>query len=313
MDMNLQQLRIVRETIRQDFNLTEVAGALFTSQPGVSKHIKDLEDELGVEIFTRRGKRLLGLTEPGRELSGVVERILLDTQNLRRIADQFSNRESGNFVLATTHTQARYALPQVIKWFKETYPKVHLVLHQGGPKEIADMLAVGDADVGIATEGLVGAEKLATFPCYSWRHAIIVPTGHPLIKIHAEGKLTLEAIAEYPIITYHSGVTGRSHIDEAFNQAGIVPDIVLSAIDADVIKTYVSLGLGVGLIAAMAFDPAQDRDLLLLESELFPTNTTVIAVRKGAWLRDYAYTFIEKLAPGVTAPIVRAAIRPEQS
>jgi LysR family cys regulon transcriptional activator len=309
--MNLQQLRIVRETIRQNFNLTEVAGALFTSQPGVSKHIKDLEDELGVEIFTRRGKRLLGLTEPGQELAGVVERILLDTQNLRRIADQFSNRESGNFILATTHTQARYALPQVIKWFKETYPRVHLVLQQGSPREIADMLATGDADIGIATEGLVGAEKLTTFPCYSWRHAIIVPQGHPLTRLHTGGKLTLEAIAEYPIITYHSGVTGRSHIDEAFIRNGLMPDIVLSAIDADVIKTYVTLGLGVGLIAAMAFDATQDRGLTLLESELFPANTTVLAVRRGAWLRDYAYAFIERFAPGITAPIVREAIRPE--
>ncbi|MDR1350533.1 MAG: CysB family HTH-type transcriptional regulator [Zoogloeaceae bacterium] len=310
--MNFQQLRIVRETIRQNFNLTDVAGALFTSQPGVSKHIKDLEDELGVEIFTRRGKRLLGLTEPGQELSGVVERILIDTQNLRHIADQFSNRESGNFVLATTHTQARYALPGVIKWFKENYPRVHLALYQGSPREIADMLAMGEADVGIATEGLSGEDKLATFPCYHWRHAVIVPQNHPLAKIHAKGKLGLEAIAEYPIITYHAGLTGRSHIDESFNQAGLAPDIVLSAIDADVIKTYVTLGLGVGLIASMAFDPAQDRDLLLLKSEtLFPQNTTLIAVRKGAWLRDYAYAFIEKLAPDLSAIGIKEAIRPE--
>lgn len=305
--MNLQQLRIIRETIRQDFNLTEVANALYTSQPGVSKHIKDLEDELGVEIFERRGKRLLGLTGPGQELAGVVERILLDTQNLRRIADQFANRETGHFVVATTHTQARYALPRVIKWFKEDYPKVHLTLHQGSPREIAEMLAAGEADVGIATEGLDGNDDLAAFPCYSWRHAVIVPQGHPLQSVE---RLTLEAIGDYPIITYHAGFTGRSHIDQAFAQAGIVPDVVLSAIDADVIKTYVSLGLGVGLVASMAFDPAQDRGLALLEAEdLFPLNTTRLAVRKGAWLRSYAYAFIEKVSPELSEQVVKDAIR----
>jgi LysR family cys regulon transcriptional activator len=305
--MNLQQLRIVRETIRQDFNLTEVANALFTSQPGVSKHIKDLEDELGVEIFERRGKRLLGLTGPGRELAGVVERILLDTQNLRRIADQFASRETGHFVVATTHTQARYALPAVIKWFKEDYPKVHLTLHQGSPREIAEMLAAGEADVGIATEGLDGNDDLATFPCYDWRHAVIVPQGHPLQNVE---KLTLEALGDYPIITYHAGFTGRSHIDQAFAQAGIVPDVVLSAIDADVIKTYVGLGLGVGLIASMAFDPEHDRGLALLQAaDLFPVNTTRLAVRKGAWLRSYTYAFIEKVSPELSESVVKAAIR----
>ncbi|MGB4466661.1 MAG: CysB family HTH-type transcriptional regulator [Azovibrio sp.] len=305
--MNLQQLRIVRETIRQDFNLTEVANVLYTSQPGVSKHIKDLEDELGVEIFERRGKRLLGLTGPGRELAGVVERILLDTQNLRRIADQFASRETGHFVVATTHTQARYALPKVIQWFKEDYPKVHLTLHQGSPREIAEMLRAGEADVGIATEGLDGNDDLATFPCYRWRHAVIVPQGHALQRLE---KLTLEAIGDYPIITYHAGFTGRSHLDAAFAQAGIVPDVVLSAIDADVIKTYVSLGLGVGLIASMAFDPEQDRGLaLLLADELFPLNTTRLAVRKGAWLRSYAYAFIEKVSAELSEQVVKDAIR----
>ena len=305
--MNLQQLRIVREAIRQDFNLTEVANALFTSQPGVSKHIKDLEDELGVEIFERRGKRLLGLTGPGQELAGVVERILLDTQNLRRIADQFASRETGHFVVATTHTQARYALPKVIKWFKQDYPKVHLTLLQGSPREIGEMLAAGEADVGIATEGLEGNDDLATFPCYQWRHAVIVPQGHPLQ--HA-GKLTLEALSDYPIITYHAGFTGRSHIDQAFASAGIVPDVVLSAIDADVIKTYVGLGLGVGLVASMAFDPEHDRGLALLQAEdLFPLNTTRLAVRKGAWLRSYTYTFIEKVSPDLSEAVVKEAIR----
>ncbi|MEY4591321.1 MAG: transcriptional regulator CysB-like protein, partial [Pseudomonadota bacterium] len=300
--MNLQQLRIFREAIRQDFNLTEVANVLYTSQPGVSKHIKDLEDELGVEIFERRGKRLLGLTGPGKEMASVVERILLDTQNLRRIADQFASRETGHFVVATTHTQARYALPQVIKWFKQDYPKVHLTLHQGSPKEIAEMLVAGEADIGIATEGVSKVAELATFPYYTWQHAIIVPLGHPLLD---EAEITLEVLAAYPIITYHEGFTGRGQIDQAFAKAGIVPDIVLSAIDADVIKTYVSLGLGIGIVASMAFDPENDRQLRLLPvPDLFPENTTRLAVRKGAYLRSYAYAFIEKVSPELNEELV---------
>lgn len=304
--MNFQQLRIVRETVRQDFNLTEVANALYTSQPGVSKHIKDLEDELGIEIFVRRGKRLLGLTEPGKELVQVVDRILIDTQNLRRIADQFASRETGHFVVATTHTQARYALPTIIKWFKADYPKVHLALHQGSPKEIADMLTSGAADVGIATEGLDESPEIATFPFYRWHHAVIVRKDHPLLRA---GAVTLEALSEYPIITYHEGFTGRAHVDKAFADAGIVPDIVLSAIDADVIKTYVDLDLGVGIIASMAYDADKDRNLSLIPvPELFPSNTTRLAVRRGTYLRSYAYAFIEKVCPDVGEEAVRAAL-----
>lgn len=305
--MNFQQLRIIRETLRQDFNLTEVANALYTSQPGVSKHIKDLEDELGIEIFIRRGKRLLGLTEPGKELAQVVEQILLDTQNLRRIADQFASRETGHFVVATTHTQARYALPKIIKWFKSDYPKVHLALHQGSPKEIADMLISGEADVGIATEGLSKVPELATFPYYSWHHALIVPHGHPLLQL---SEVTLEALSEYPIITYHEGFTGRAQIDQAFADAGIVPDIVLSAIDADVIKTYVELDLGVGIVASMAYDAEKDRGLELIPvPNLFPTSTTVLAVRRGTYLRSYAHAFIEKVCPDVGEEAIRTAIQ----
>ncbi|MFO1345381.1 MAG: CysB family HTH-type transcriptional regulator [Rhodocyclaceae bacterium] len=304
--MNFQQLRIVRETVRQDFNLTEVANALYTAQPGVSKHIKDLEDELGIEIFVRRGKRLLGLTEPGKELVQVVDRILVDTQNLRRIADQFASRETGHFVVATTHTQARYALPTIIKWFKSDYPKVHLALHQGSPKEIADMLTSGAADVGIATEGLDESPEIATFPFYRWHHAVIVRKDHPLLRA---GAVTLEALSEYPIITYHEGFTGRAHVDKAFADAGIVPDIVLSAIDADVIKTYVDLDLGVGIIASMAYDADKDRNLSLIPvPELFPSNTTRLAVRRGTYLRSYAYAFIEKVCPDVGEEAVRAAL-----
>ncbi|WP_374488468.1 CysB family HTH-type transcriptional regulator [Zoogloea sp.] len=304
--MNFQQLRIIRETVRRNFNLTEVAIALHTSQPGVSKHIKDLEDELGIEIFVRKGKRLLGLTEPGKDLVGVVEQILLDSQNLRRIADQYASRESGHFVVATTHTQARYALPRIIKWFKTDYPRVHLALHQGGPKEIADMLVAGQADVGIATESLDARPELVSFPFYTWHHALIVPHGHPLLS---RDEVTLEALAEYPIITYHEGFTGRAHIDAAFAEAGIVPDIVLSAIDADVIKTYVELEMGVGIVASMAYDSSKDHALRMIEvPTLFPPNTTRLAVRRGAFLRDYAHAFIEKVCPDVGSDALRSAI-----
>ncbi|MCE1244626.1 CysB family HTH-type transcriptional regulator [Oryzomicrobium sp.] len=305
--MNFQQLRIVRETLRQDFNLTEVANALYTSQPGVSKHIKDLEDELGVEIFVRRGKRLLGLTEPGKELATVVERMLVDAQNLRRIADHFASRETGHFVVATTHTQARYALPQIIKWFKADYPKVHLALHQGSPREIAEMLVAGEADIGIATEGLNKYPELVTFPCYTWSHAVIVPHGHPLLALP---EITLEALADYPIITYHEGFTGRAHIDQAFADAGVVPDIVLSAIDADVIKTYVGLDLGVGIVASMAYDAERDRNLALIPVPgLFPSNTTRLAVRRGTYLRSYAHAFIEKVSPDLGEDVVKSALK----
>lgn len=307
--MNLQQLRIVRETVRQDFNLTTVAETLFTSQPGVSRHIKELEDELGVELFVRRGKRLTGLTEPGRELIAVVERIVLDTQNVKRIAAQFSARDRGQLVIAATHTQARYALPPVIREFRREYPSVHLVLHQGSPREIATMAAAGEADIAIATEALDATAELATFPAYAWHHALIVPEGHPL---GVSPRLTLAAIADYPIVTYHEGFTGRGRIDAAFAQAGLAPDIVLSAIDADVIKTYVELGLGVGIVAAMAFDARKDAGLALIPAEhLFPAQTTRIGIRIGAYLRDYAYRFVELLAPQLQPEAVRQRVFPQ--
>ena len=212
-NMNFQQLRIIHETVRQNYNLTEAANALFTSQSGVSKHIKDLEDELGIELFVRKGKRLLGLTDPGKELVEIVERILLDAKNVKRLAEQFSNRDQGRLTIATTHTQARYALPSVVTQFKKAFPQVHLVLHQASPGEIVSMLLDGQADIGIATEALEEVEELASFPYYSWHHAVIVPPGHPLESVHP---LTLEAIAEFPIITYHEGFTGRKGIDQTF-------------------------------------------------------------------------------------------------
>ena len=304
--MNFQQLRFVREAVRRNFNLTEVANALYATQPGVSRAIKELEDELGVEIFERRGKRLTGLTEPGKTLVEVVERVLLDTQNLREIAEQFSGSNQGSLAIATTHTQARYALPQVIKQFKGAYPKVHLGLHQASPTQIAEMVIDGRADIGISTEALDRFPELQTFPCYQWHHSIIVPAGHPL---EGAKPLTLEAIADYPIITYDEAFTGRSHIDEAFAAAGVTPDVVLTAIDADVIKTYVEVGLGIGIIASMAFDASRDQNLRLLDGgHLFASNTTRLGVRRGKFLRDYALQFIRMFAPGMSEAELKAAL-----
>lgn len=308
--MNFQQLRIVRETVRRSFNLTEVANTLFTSQSGVSKHIKDLEDELGVELFVRRGKRLLGLTDPGKELIEIVERILVDTSNIKRLSEQFSNREQGQLVIATTHTQARYVLPHVVASFRLAYPKVRLTLHQGSPTEIASMLSDGEADIGICTETLRDAPALTTFPFYTWHHGVVVPRGHALEKVKP---LTLEAIAEWPIITYHEGFTGRGNIDQTFAKAGLAPDIVMSAMDTDVLKAYVELGLGVGIIAAMAFDLKRDAGLKLLDADtLFEANTSLIAVRRGSYLRNYAYRFIELCSPALPEAAVRAAVLADQ-
>ena len=306
--MNFQQLRIIRETVKRNFNLTEVANALFTSQSGVSKHIKDLEDELGVELFVRKGKRLLGLTDPGKELVVMVERMLLDAGNIKRLAEQYSNRDEGRLTVVTTHTQARYALPKVVTAFKKAYPKVHLKLHQGSPEEIVSMLLDGQADIGIATEAIAEVAELASFPYYTWHHSVIVPAGHPLENVHP---LTLEAIAEFPLITYHEGFTGRSIIDKSFTTAGLSPDVAMSAMDADVIKTYVELGLGIGIVASMAFKPEREGELRQLDSrQLFPANTTRIAVRRGHYLRGFAYRFIEMCSPTLTEAAVRSSVAP---
>lgn len=308
--MNFQQLRIIREAVRRNFNLTEVANALYTSQSGVSRHIKDLEDELGVELFVRRGKRLLGLTGPGQELVPIVERLLLDAKNIKRLADQFSQRDEGDLTIATTHTQARYALPPVVVKFKDAFPNVRLILHQASPKEIMSMLLEGSADIGVATEALEDNPEIAAFPYYSWEHAVIVPAGHPLAD---DEPMTLEKIAAWPIITYDAGFTGRPHIDAAFQAAGIEPDIVMTALDADVIKTYVELGLGVGIIASMAHDGSRDSVKLLSSKGLFARNTSRIAVRRGRYLRGYAYKFIELCSPELTGVAVRTKLAPEDT
>lgn len=296
--MNFQQLRYVRETVRRGLNLTEAANALHTSQPGVSKQIKELEGELGVTIFERRGKRFIGLTEPGKAVVAMVERVLHEAENLKRVADEYSAKDSGNLVIGATHTQARYSLPKVVHAFKRSYPKVTLSLQQGNPTQIAQMLIAGAVDIAIATESLANYSELLALPAYQWHHVVIVPTKHPLAKID---RLQLEDIARYPVITYSAEFAGRSNIDAAFAARAIELNVVLEAIDSDVIKTYVELGMGIGIIAAMAFDAKRDTALRALAADhLFKTNTTRIAVRRGTLLRSYTYDFIELFAPALS-------------
>ncbi|MCU4356743.1 CysB family HTH-type transcriptional regulator [Acinetobacter ursingii] len=307
--MNFQQLRIIRETVRQNFNLTEASAALYTSQSGVSKHIKDLEDELGVQLFIRKGKRLLGLTEPGQALLGIVERMLVDAENIKRLADDFNKVDEGTLTIATTHTQARYVLPPIVNQFKKLFPKVHLILQQASPTEISEMLLQGEADIGIATESLTTEENLASVPYYQWQHSIIVPQNHPL---SSATDITLEALSNFPIITYHGGFTGRSKIDKAFEDAGIDVDLVMSALDADVIKTYVELGMGVGIVNDVAYDRERDYRLKQIKTDIFGLNTTWIAVRKGHLLRGYGYEFISLCSPEADIKALKKVAYPEE-
>jgi len=303
--MNFQQLRYVREAVRQGLNLTEAANALFTSQPGISKQIRELEDELGIEIFVRRGKRLVDLTEPGRTVVQVIERLLAEADNLRQVGKEFADRDSGALTIATTHTQARYALPSVVQQFRTQYPKVRLSLQQGSPTQLAQMVIAGQADVAIATEALDHYPELLALPGYTWHHCVVVPQGHPLTKVKL---LTVVELARYPLITYSPEFTGRSHIDQAFAAKGLKMDLVLTAIDADVIKTYVELGLGVGVIAAMAYEAKRDARLRALDAgHLFRDNTTRLAVKRAAYLRRYTYAFIQMFAPQLTPEIVDRA------
>ncbi|MDM1291224.1 CysB family HTH-type transcriptional regulator [Acinetobacter indicus] len=306
--MNFQQLRIIRETVRQNFNLTEASAALYTSQSGVSKHIKDLEDELGVQLFIRKGKRLLGLTEPGQALLGIVERMLVDADNIKRLADDFNKVDEGTLTIATTHTQARYVLPPIVNLFKKEFPKVHLILQQASPVEIAEMLLQGEADIGIATESLTTESNLASVPYYTWQHSIITPQNHPLAH---KAEISIQDLAEYPIITYHGGFTGRSKIDKAFEDAGIDVDIVMSALDADVIKTYVELGMGVGVVNNVAYDQERDYRLKQIETDMFGLNTTWLAVRKGHLLRGYGYEFISLCSPEADIKALKKVAYPE--
>ena len=303
--MNFQQLRSVREAVRCGFNLTEVAHTLHTSQPGVSRQIRELEDELGIALFVRSGKRLTGMTEPGAHVLPVIERILLDSSNLRTAAQEFVAQKSGRLVIAATHSQARYALPGAVQDFRRQFPNVRLHLHQGSPQQVAEMLLAGEADVGIATEALDRYEPLVALPCYRWTHSAIVQPGHALL----DGPLTLERLSRYPLITYDTGFTGRPHIDDAFAQQGLSPEIVLSAMDADVIKAYVELGMGVGIVASIAYEAERDTGLRALDvGHLFGINLTKLALRRGAYLRGYVYSFIECFAPTLVRAVVEQAL-----
>jgi len=304
--MNLQQLRYLNEVVRQGLKISGAADALFTSQPGISKQIRQLEDELGIEIFVRNGKRIVAITEPGKAVLEIAQRMLHDMENIKQVGQEFHAQDSGQLTIATTHTQARYALPQVVKQFIGRYPKVKLGLHQGSPTQIAEQVLSGEADIGIATESLALYNDLIVLPGYEWHHCVITPPRHPLLK---EKTLTLEAIARYPIITYDFAFTGRGKINEAFQEAGITPNIPLTAIDADVIKTYVELGLGVGILAHMSFIPERDKHLRMLEAgHLFKPSTTRIAIRRNEYLRGYTYDFIELFAPHLTREAVTRAM-----
>jgi LysR family cys regulon transcriptional activator len=304
--MNLQQLRYLNEIVRQGLKISDAADALYTSQPGVSKQVKLLEDELGIEIFVRSGKRITSLTEPGKAILEIAARILHDADNLKQVSEEFRTQDSGTLTIATTHTQARYALPPVVKQFIRRYPKVRLNLHQGNPTQIAEQVLSGEANIAIATESLSLYDELVTLPCYEWNHCVITPPKHPLL---AEKKLTLEKLAQYPIITYDFAFSGRGKINAAFHEKGLAPNIVLTAIDADVIKTYVELGLGIGIVAHMAFIPERDKHIRMIEAgHLFKPSTTRIAIRKNEYLRGYTYDLIELFAPHLTHEVVAKAM-----
>ena len=311
--MNFQQLRSVRETVRQGFNLTVVAEVLHTSQPGVSRQIRELEDELGIQLFERAGKRLTGLTPPGVTVMPIIERLLQEAENLRRAGQDFASQDRGTLTIAATHSQARYALPLAVRDFSRAHPQVALHLHQGTPQQIAQMLLAGEADIGIATEALADYPGLVALPCYQWTHSVIVPPGHPLAEDAARGTpLTLARLAQFPIITYEGGYTGRGHIDAAFARQGLALNLVLSAMDADVIKTYVELGMGVGIIAAIAYDEQRDAALVAIDARhLFASNMTRLAVRRGSFLRGYVYAFISAFASPLTREVVDRAMGEE--
>jgi LysR family cys regulon transcriptional activator len=308
--VNFQQLRSVREAVRQGFNLTTVAEVLHTSQPGVSRQIRELEDELGIEIFHRAGKRLTGLTPPGTTVLPIVERLLQEACNLKRAGDEFAAQGRGTLTIAATHSQARYALPLAVRDFSAAHPQVALHLHQGSPRQVAELLLSGEADIGVATEALASYAELVALPCYQWTHSVIVPPSHALAEDARSGQpLTLARLAQFPIITYEAGYTGRSHIDAAFKRQGMSFNLVLSAMDADVIKTYVELGMGVGIIAAIAYDEVRDAQLAAIDARhLFASNMTRLAVRRGSFLRDYVYDFISTFASPLTREVVDRAL-----
>jgi LysR family cys regulon transcriptional activator len=304
--MKIQQLRYLVEVSKQGLNLSAAAESLHTSQPGISKQIRLLEDELGVEIFVRNGKRVVAVTPPGKAVLEIAERILHEAENLKQAAADYSNQDAGKLTIATTHTQARYALPEVIRRFSQRYPKVKLGLIQGNPVQVCQFAISGEADFCIATEAIANYDELVMLPCYAWNRCVVAPPDHPILK---KKTLTIDEIARHPIITYDTAFTGRSQINRAFESKGLKPNVVLTAIDSDIIKTYVSLGLGIGILANMAFDPAQDKNLRAMDaSHLFESSTTRIGIPRKAYLRGYTYDFIEMFAPQLSRKVVDDAV-----
>ena len=306
--MKLRQLHYIQEVAKRGLNVTAAADALFTSQPGVSKQIRLLEEELGVDIFVRNGKHISEITPAGKRILEYTRRLLLESDNIRNIAEEFHATDRGDLSLATTHTQARYALPPIIHKFRETYPQVALHLHQGSPPQIAKQAAEGQVDFAIATEAIEHFEQLVMLPCYHWNRSVLVPPKHPLARFadpKRKERITLPDIAAHPIVTYTFGFTGRSKLDQAFAAHGLKPDVVLTAVDADVIKTYVRLGLGIGIVASMAYDPKADKDLVEIKADhLFEPSTTHIGFRQGMFLRGYMYDFIGQFAPHLSRELI---------
>lgn len=304
--MKLQQLRYIWEVSRHDLNVSATAQSLYTSQPGISKQIRLLEDELGVEVFARSGKHLTRVTPAGEAILEVAGQILQKVEGIKQVAQEFSDEKKGSLAVATTHTQARYALPRTITEFIKSYPDVSLHMHQGTPMQISEMAADGTVDFAIATEAMTHFSDLIMMPCYRWNRSVIVPKDHPLTQV---SKLTLKDIADYPIVTYVFGFTGRSKLDDAFAQEGLDPKVVFTAVDSDVIKAYVRLNLGVGIVATMAYEPEVDKDLVVLDaSHLFEPSTTKIGFRKGTFLRGYMYEFINLFAPHLTKDVIQQVL-----
>lgn len=307
--MKLQQLRYIWEVAHHDLNVSATAQSLFTSQPGISKQIRLLEDELGVEIFARSGKHLTHVTQVGETIIEMAGQILREAETIKQIAQEYSDEKQGSLSIATTHTQARYALPPVIGEFRSSYPEVTLHMNQGTPAQIAELAATGQVDFAIATEGMDLFSDLVMMPCYRWNRAVVVTKDHPLVEKTGDGRLSIEDIAAEPIVTYVFGFTGRSRLDDAFKSAGLTPNVVFTATDTDVIKTYVRLGLGIGIIATMALDPAMDDDLIALPADhLFQPSVTHIGFRRGTFLRRYMYDFIRWFAPHLDKEMVDEAV-----
>ena len=303
--MNLHQFRFVQEAVRRNLNLTETAKALHTSQPGISKAILELEEELGVDIFARHGKRLRRVTEPGQLVLKSVEVIMRELANLKRIGEEYSKQDTGTLSIATTHTQARYFLPGPVAQLRKQFPRVQVVLHQGMPEQVARMLLDDVAEIALATESLSTHEGLLTLPCYEWQHVMVVPASHPLAQVE---RPTLEQLAAHPLVLYHSTVTGRTRIDQAFDRARLKPTVALEAIDSDVIKTYVRLGLGVGVVTELAMQPAVADLVSKPLGHLFGSNTTHVAFKRGAYLRQFVLAFAELLSPHLTGKLIERAM-----